>query len=78
MRRLKIFVVLLFAAATLGVGLAGWVCCLADRHIRRKLQLYCPHCGQSLYDPSGVVIATRRCYHCGRRALAEEGELVPA
>jgi transcription elongation factor Elf1 len=56
----------------LGAGLVFGVASLADRGVRRKLHVNCPHCGRSLHHPSGVVIATRRCWHCGRRALAEE------
>jgi hypothetical protein len=70
--------VLAFAALLLGACLALRVSWLAERRLRRKFHLDCPHCGQSLYHPSGVVLATRRCYHCGRRALAEEEELAPA
>jgi hypothetical protein len=48
---------------------------LTDRHFRRKWHMDCPHCGRPLLPPrQGVVIATRRCCHCGRRALAGEGE----
>jgi hypothetical protein len=62
-----------------GVFLLGWsllasVATLIEYRLRRKLHLNCPHCDQSLYSPGGIVIATRRCPHCGRRALAEEGE----
>lgn len=70
--------VLAFAALLLGACLALRVSWLAERRLRRKFHLDCPHCGQSLYHPSGVVLAARRCYHCGRRALAEEEELAPA
>jgi hypothetical protein len=62
------------AAPVLGLSLVIWVAWLADRRSRRRLRLDCPHCGRSLLHPSRVVIATRRCYHCGRRALAEEGQ----
>ncbi|HKB36633.1 MAG TPA: hypothetical protein VKD72_09280 [Gemmataceae bacterium] len=61
----------------LGAGLVLGVASLADRFVRRKLCVNCPHCGQSLHHPSGVVIATRRCWHCGRRALTEEGNALP-
>jgi hypothetical protein len=56
----------------LGAGLVLGVAYLADRLVRRKLRMDCPHCGRWLYHPSGIVVATRRCCHCGRRALAEE------
>jgi hypothetical protein len=70
--------VLAFAALLLGACLAFRVSWLAERRLRRRLYLGCPHCGQSLYHPSGVALATRRCYHCGRRALAEEEQPAPA
>jgi hypothetical protein len=70
--------VLSFAAPVLVLSLAFWIAWLADRRSRRKLRLDCPHCGRSLMHPSRVVIATRRCYHCGRRALAEEAQMALA
>jgi hypothetical protein len=66
--------VLVLAALLLTWALVAWVGSLAERRVRRTLHLNCPHCHRSLYHPSGIVIATRRCPHCGRRALAEEGE----
>jgi hypothetical protein len=59
--------IILGACPVLGVA------SLANRLVRRKLSMNCPHCGRSLHHESGIVIATRRCYHCGRRPLAEEG-----
>jgi Zn-finger nucleic acid-binding protein len=44
---------------------------LVHRRLLRKLHMGCPHCGRSLFHNRGIVIATRRCYHCGRRAVAE-------
>jgi hypothetical protein len=70
--------VLLVAALFVGWALFAWAGSLAERRLRRNLHLNCPHCDQSLYHPSGIVIATRRCPHCGRRALAEEEELATA
>jgi hypothetical protein len=66
--------VLVLAVLILGFCLAAWVGWLAERRLRRKLHLDCPHCGQSLFAKALLAIATHRCYHCGRRALAEEGE----
>jgi hypothetical protein len=66
--------VLVLAVLILGCCLAAWVGWLAERRLRRQLHLDCPHCGQSLFAKALIAIATHRCYHCGRRALAEEGE----
>jgi hypothetical protein len=67
------------AVYVLGLFLVCGGLWLTDRRFRRKWHMECPHCGRPLLPPrQGVVIATRRCYHCGRRALAEEGELVTA
>jgi uncharacterized protein (DUF983 family) len=59
---------------------AAW---FVRRRLLSKLHMGCPYCGKSLFHESGIVIATRRCYHCGRRALAEPpgrepvAELIP-
>jgi hypothetical protein len=66
------FGIIAFATFILGMVLAAWVAELMGRYIRRKRHLNCLHCGQSLVSPSGIVIAARRCFHCGRRALADE------
>jgi hypothetical protein len=70
-----VLIVLVFAALALGGWLAIGVGRFADLRLRGKLYLDCPHCGRSLLQFSGIVIATRRCCFCGRRALAEEQEL---
>jgi uncharacterized protein (DUF983 family) len=69
--------VLVSAVLILGGCLALRVGWLAYRRLRRKLHLDCPHCGQSLLEKGPLAIATHRCSHCGRRALAEEGEPAP-
>ncbi len=59
-----------FAMCILALCLGVWVGSVADRRFRRTWHLDCPHCGKSLAHASGIVIATRRCHHCGRRALS--------
>src|SRR5262249_35092391 len=66
------FEVLLVAALILGACLALVAAAGGARLLRRQLHINCPHCGESLFHPTGIVIATRRCHHCGRRALDEE------
>src|SRR5439155_10025087 len=61
-----------FATFFVGLAFGCWAAGRIDQSIRRKWHLNCPHCGGSLVHPSGIVIATRRCPHCGRRALADE------
>jgi hypothetical protein len=68
--------VLAFAVLILGLCLVLGVVSLADRCVRQKLQMGCPYCGRLLYHPTGIVIATRRCWHCGRHALAEEDTIL--
>jgi hypothetical protein len=50
---------------------------LVRRRLLRKLHMCCPYCGKPLYHGTGIVIATRRCYHCGQRAVAEEPAAEP-
>jgi nitrate reductase gamma subunit len=37
----------------------------------RDVRLHCPHCHTMLFERRHLVIATRNCYSCGRRVLAE-------
>ncbi|MFL5341040.1 MAG: hypothetical protein ACJ8F7_12905 [Gemmataceae bacterium] len=63
-------------AFLLGLGLASWVADRTGRFLRRKRCLNCPLCGKSLIHPGGIVIATRRCYHCGGVALADDAPVL--
>jgi hypothetical protein len=68
-----VLLLLAFIVGAYLVARAGWS---VNRRVHRRLHLDCPHCGRSLFHPSGIVIGTRRCHHCGRRALDEEDNLL--
>lgn len=69
-----LFISALILAICLG-GLMGW---FIDSRLRRKYHLDCPHCGKHLERFRGLVLSTRRCVHCGKRALAENTAAEPA
>jgi hypothetical protein len=42
-----------------------------SRRVDRKFGVPCPHCGTSLIESHRIVIASRNCFHCGKRVLEE-------
>ena len=46
----------------------------ADQHHKKFPNLCCRHCGKSLVQSSGIVIASRNCPHCGRQVVAAPDE----
>jgi hypothetical protein len=57
---------LLVAFVVLVAGM--WLC---DRRKRRDARFYCPHCRKDICAARHTVVATRRCFHCAERVLAE-------
>ena len=41
------------------------------RRLKRIGILHCPHCGQCVVSGQRLVVATRNCFHCGRRMVAD-------
>jgi hypothetical protein len=59
----------LVVVPALAIFLSGlW---MSDRRLRRDSRLTCPHCGQFLGVARSIVVASRNCFHCGKRVLAE-------
>jgi endogenous inhibitor of DNA gyrase (YacG/DUF329 family) len=42
-----------------------------ERRLLRDARLKCPNCGKQIVGMSHLVIASRNCFHCGRRVLRE-------
>jgi hypothetical protein len=63
-----------------GVTLGWWIALAIlffwlDRKLVRGWRLICEHCGTRLTGPTGeMVMATGRCWRCGRRLLANASE----
>jgi hypothetical protein len=66
------FGIVAFTMCIAAICLGAWIGSLADRRIRKIGHLNCPYCHKSLVHASGIVVATRHCHHCGRRALIHD------